>query len=129
MGMGVLALGFFDEDEKRSDLSKVAEIVGEQVDRTAQKSVELIKARNAKENQEKPCADCRASKCYRSCPRWQIFADPDETFEYLASTKPPDRRVKDVLNGGAVIFGGGSKSGRKRSKTHPKATVWGWFEL
>ena len=126
MAMGVLAL--FDDEERSPNLKAAAALVGDQVSRKAQESIELIKARNQQENQEKPCADCRATKCYKSCPRWQIFAGGKAeyygSFEYLASTKPPDRRVKDVLNGGAVVFGGGSKSGKKRSKIPPKATVW-----
>jgi len=96
------------DDEEKTDLTKVAALVGEQVSRTARESVELIQARNLKENRE--------TKYYGS-------------FEYLAKTKPPDRRAKEVLNGGAVVFGGGSKSGRKRSKIPPKATVWSWYEL
>ncbi len=48
---------------------------------------------------------------------------------WFTSTKPPDRREKEVLIGGAIVFGGGGKSGRKRSKVYPKGTVWTWFEM
>lgn len=126
MGMGVLALVDVFDDEKQSDLSRVAVLVGEQVSRTAKESIERIKARNAKENQEKPCAVCSAPKCYKSCPRWQIYADPDETFKLLAKYSRTDMRVKEVMPPGVPTFKSSSRSKRKRKDQFKALRVSVW---
>jgi hypothetical protein len=109
---------------------QVAAIVAQHVNDAARDSIELIKARNRRENMAAYRCDCPAAKCYDSCPRFQIHADGDETFALLARFRPPDRRDRGALPlDGAIVFGGGGKSGRKRSKIPPKATVWSWHEL
>ena len=113
--------------EHQPDLTQVAAIVAKQVGDTARESVEAIRQRNRTANKAAYGCDCPAAKCFDSCPRYQIFADSDKTFELLAKYRPPDRRDKGALPlDGAITFGGGGKSGRKRSKIPPKATVWSW---
>lgn len=113
-----LALKIFEDEEKETNLQLVADRLAEQSRKATQESVRLLQERNRKENLARYGCDCPAAKCYPTCPKIMIAQESAVIFEYLARTKPPDRREREpILHLPAPAKkGGGSKSGRKKKQ-------------
>jgi hypothetical protein len=115
--MGVaLALKNFEDDEKETNLQPVAETVAKQVNQSVHDSIELMRQRNRRENLERYGCDCPAAKCYPTCPRIMLAQESAVIFEYLARTKPPDNREREVMPPGRPSGKSSSRSKRKRKK-------------
>lgn len=91
----------YDFAEEKVDLKEIAAEVEKSVARDARESGEkLIKKRELEEG----------------------------SLEWFYSMKPPDNNVLEPINAmsGAIVLGGGSKSGGKKSKKGNKPTVYVW---
>ncbi len=101
------------------NLKEAAEIIARKHNRAVKESAEKIIRGRA-------CQSCRASSCYSSCPTLMISSGDRAVFSYLAGTKPPNNNEKEPLPAGVPVFGGGSKSKRRKSpkKNPPVLSVW-----
>jgi hypothetical protein len=111
-------------EEEKKDLSVIARKVEEQTKKEIQANIERFKERNRKKNLERYGCDCFLAKCYVSCPRYLIHAEPEIFFTWWAKTSPPDSRIREYLQPipAPPAKSGGSRNKKKRKM--PKTSVF-----
>lgn len=105
-------------------LRQYAALARHQVSQAAAEGAERIRQRSINHNRERYGCDCDLAKCYKTCPRYLTYAEPEELFRWWGATSPPDVRVKDYIQHipAPPAKKGGSKSGRKRK--NKKISDW-----